>query len=151
MKAQKLIFVFTLAILLLPSLASAQKVYSTYIGGAINGYDPVAYFSLAKGADGVKGSSKYSYKYRGFTWYFSSQKNLDAFKANPKKYTPEYGGYCAYALATKGKLVSSDGDAWSIVNGKLYLNYSKSVRSKWNKDIPGFIKKGDAAWPKVAN
>lgn len=130
------------------SSAQSYKYYYTTFGGGAGGYDVVAYFGLNKGAKAIKGKSDYTYKYRDLTWYFSSQANLNKFKANPEKYLPIYGGYCAYAIAAKGKLVSPDPNAWDIVDGKLYLNYSSSTLSKWRKDTAGYISKGNANWKK---
>lgn len=114
---------------------------------AVDGYDPVAYFTEGKP---VEGSDEYTYDYNGAEWKFSSQSNLDAFKADPNAYAPQYGGYCAWAMA-KGRFASGDPDNWTIVDGKLYLNYSDSVQRKWEKDIPGFIEKADAQWPQILN
>lgn len=110
---------------------------------AVDGYDVVAYFT--EGAP-VKGSADYSTEYKGADWYFSSQENLDKFKAEPIKYAPQYGGYCAWA-ASQGNLANGDPERWAIHEGKLYLNYSKGVQKKWLKDKPGFIAKADANWP----
>jgi len=136
-----------IALFLVSPLANAAKdeIYSATFGGAINGYDPVAYFTQGKP---VKGKSAHALKYKGANWRFASEKNRLAFKQNPQKYAPQYGGYCAYAVS-QGYTASTDPDAWSIVNGKLYLNYSKGVRSKWSKDRPGYIRKANANWPKV--
>jgi YHS domain-containing protein len=113
--------------------------------GAIRGYDPVAYFTEARP---VKGSEKFVHAWKGATWRFSSAENRERFAAAPEKYAPQYGGYCAYGVA-QNYAVSIDPQAWSIVDGKLYLNYSRSVRETWNKDIPGYIHKADANWPAV--
>ncbi len=138
-----------LALFLFSPLANAGKaeIYSATFGGAINGYDPVAYFTQGKP---VKGKSAHKLKYKGASWRFASAKNLQAFKQNPKKYAPQYGGYCAYAVS-QGYTASTDPDAWSIVNGKLYLNYSKGVRNKWNKNRSSYIRQANANWPKVLN
>lgn len=135
------------ALLFISPLANAAKseIYSSTFGGAISGYDPVAYFTEKKP---VKGNSEYTLNYKGATWKFSSEKNRQAFKNSPQKYTPEYGGYCSYAVAN-GYTASTDPAAWTIHNGKLYLNYSTGVRAKWSKDIPGNIRKANANWPKV--
>ena len=114
-------------------------------GKAIRGYDPVAYFSEGKP---VKGDDKLMYKWNNATWYFSSQQNLDLFKANPEKYAPQYGGYCAFGLSN-GYKAPTDADAWTIDNGKLYLNYNKSVREEWNKERKQRIAKADKNWPEV--
>lgn len=114
---------------------------------AIRGYDPVAYFTEQMP---VQGSAKFKHRYMDADWYFSSQKNLDLFKNDPVKYMPQYGGYCAFGMAG-GYKASISPDAWTIVDGKLYLNYNKKVQKDWTADIPGMIKKGDQNWPKVKN
>jgi YHS domain-containing protein len=124
--------------------ALARKVF-TARGVAIRGYDTVAYFKAGKP---VKGKPSLKTNWNGSTWQFSSQSNLDAFKANPAKYAPAYGGYCAWAMA-QGYTASTIPQAWDIKGGKLYLNYDLSIRKKWRRDIPGNIRKGNANWPKV--
>lgn len=123
---------------------ASEKVYSSW-GTAIKGTDPVAYFTEGKP---VEGDSDYEHEWNGATWRFASAENRALFVANPEKYAPQYGGYCAWAVAS-GYTASTDPEAWKIVDGKLYLNYSKSVQSKWAKDIPGNIIKGDANWPGI--
>jgi len=126
--------------------AAADPVYTGFLSStAVGGYDPVAYFKQGKP---VKGSSQYSMKYKGATWKFSSKENLEAFKANPEKYAPQYGGYCAWAIAM-GKTAAGDPKYWKIVGGKLYLNYDADIQKRWEKDVPGFIQKADTKWPAV--
>ncbi len=134
--------------LLLPALASAASpVNKTTFGGvAIDGYDPVAYFTDQKP---VEGSKAFEFSWKGATWRFASAEHRDLFKAEPEKYAPQYGGYCAYAVA-KGSTAGIDPDAWSIVDGKLYLNYDLDIRAKWLQDTKGYIAKADANWPKVS-
>ena len=129
---------------LTPALGQKSEVYADR-GGAIRGYDPVAYFTDGRP---VKGSPQFTHQWRGATWHFASAENRDRFAAAPEKFAPQYGGYCAYGVA-QGYAVSIDPAAWSIVDGKLYLNYSRSVREDWNKDIPGYIRKANANWPGV--
>ena len=116
-------------------------VFSTK-AGAIRGYDPVAYFKVA---EPVKGSAEFTVEWNGATWRFSSAENRDAFRDDPEHYAPQYGGHCAYAMS-EGRLASTDPDAWRIVDGKLYLNFSKRVQRRWLKDVPGYIEKADAEW-----
>ena len=135
------------ASLLQPSAAqAADPVYTgTFSSLAVDGHDPVAYFTMGKP---VEGSADYEYEWNGATWRFASQENLESFKADPEKYAPQYGGYCAWAVS-QGYTASADPDAWKIVDGKLYLNYSKDVQQRWSEDIPGNIAKADGNWPKV--
>ncbi len=114
---------------------------------AIRGYDPVAYFTA--GAP-VEGSSSYEYEWNGATWRFSSAANKALFAANPETYAPQYGGYCAKALS-EGNIASTVPEAWDIVDGKLYLNYSLDVQKQWKGDVPGNIAKANALWPNILN
>jgi len=133
---------------LAPAFAKSAEIYTGYFSSlAVGGYDSVAYFKDGKP---VEGKAEFSMEYKGATWRFASQANLDAFKADPTAYAPQYGGYCAWAVS-QGYTASGDPHVWTIVNNKLYLNYDKSVQTKWEKDIPGFIAKADKNWPGVLN
>lgn len=138
---------FALVAPLVPGTASAaeDKIYQSYFGTAIDGTDPVSYFTEGRP---VEGSSKYTHEWNGATWRFASEENRALFAANPEKYAPQYGGYCAWAVS-QGYTASTEPEHWSIVDGKLYLNYSADVQARWVKDKPGFIAKADANWPKV--
>ncbi len=114
-------------------------------GVAISGYDPVSYFVETKP---VKGSPEFHAEYQGSTFYFSTVANRDTFAANPDKFAPQYGGYCAFGMA-KGYKAVIDPDAFTVVGERLYLNYSEPVRSRWLSDIPGYIRQADANWPDV--
>lgn len=113
---------------------------------AILGYDPVAYFT-----DGAatQGKADFELRWNGAVWRFANAANRDAFAADPERYAPRYGGYCAYGVA-RGYAVKIDPEAWTIVDDRLYLNYSKGVQATWTKDIPGYIAEADANWPKIA-
>lgn len=112
---------------------------------AVQGYDPVAYFTEGKP---VKGDKAFTTQYNGANFRFASQNNLDAFLADPEKYAPQYGGYCAWAMAD-GKFAKGDADYWAIVDGKLYLNYNANIQKKWNADRAGFISSANGHWPDV--
>jgi YHS domain-containing protein len=112
---------------------------------AIQGYDPVAYFEDHKP---VKGSEEIKFKHENAVYQFASQAHLNTFKKDPKKYVPEYGGYCAYGVS-KGYAVKIDPSAWSVVDGKLYLNYNHKVQDTWSEDKSGYINKADGNWPTV--
>lgn len=112
-------------------------------GVALKGYDTVAYFRQNQPA---KGSPQFSYQWMGATWLFSSAENRDLFAADPQKYAPQYGGYCSYAVS-QSHTASIAPEAWHIIDGKLYLNYSKGVQKKWQKDAAGYIQKADQNWP----
>lgn len=107
---------------------------------AILGYDPVAYFTDNKP---VKGRDEFAFEWKGAKWKFASQEHLDKFKADPQKYAPQYGGYCAYGVA-KDNLVSVEPDKFTVIDGKLYLNYDEGVQKKWLQDPAGYIKQADA-------
>jgi hypothetical protein len=121
-----------------------QEIYSSS-GVAINGYDVVAYFTESKP---VKGKEKYSYQWKDAQWQFSSQQNLDLFKTSPEKYAPQYGGYCAFGVFEDHTAPTSP-DAWTIVDGKLYLNYNTDVRNMWRKNQSGCIEQANKNWPGV--
>jgi YHS domain-containing protein len=130
-------------IVLVPTAQAEPAVYTgRFSNTALQGYDPVAYFT-----DGqpVKGSKEFSTEYNGATFQFASAANRDAFLADPAAYAPQYGGYCAWAMAD-GKYAKGDAKYWKIVDGKLYLNYNAGIQKKWNADIPGFIEKADTQW-----
>jgi YHS domain-containing protein len=127
--------------------AAISPVNKTIFGGvAIDGYDPVAYFLDGKP---VEGSKRWSEEWNGATWRFASAAHRDLFAAAPEKYAPQYGGYCAWAVG-HGYTAGIDPDAWSIRDGKLYLNYDLEIREQWLADAPGWIAKGDVNWPEVA-
>lgn len=126
-----------------------KKHFNLSDGIAIKGYDPVAYFTKGKA---VKGSKDNAVFHQGVTYYFSSVENKEAFKANPSKYEPEYGGWCAYAMGNSGEKVSIDPETFKIVNGRLYLFYNKyftNTLTSWNKDETNLKTKADANWPKL--
>jgi YHS domain-containing protein len=115
-------------------------------GLALRGYDAVAYFREAKP---VKGSAEHRAEYRGSTFLFASRENRDAFAAEPAKYAPQYGGFCAYGVAS-GYKAATDPAAFTVVDGKLYLNYNRDVQQRWSRDISGHVAKADRNWPAAA-
>jgi len=134
-----------LSLILMPLAFAAETSIFATDDGAIRGYDPVAYFTLG---EATKGNDKFTTNWQGATFKFASAANLELFKADPVAYVPQYGGYCAYAVA-KGATAGTVAEAWTIVDGKLYLNYSMSVRQRWRKDVPGHIAAADRNWPTV--
>lgn len=126
------------------AFARSADVYTgTFSSLAVGGYDTVAYFKQGKP---VEGKAAFSTKYKAATWQFSSKENLDAFVANPTAFAPQYGGYCAWAIA-QNYTASGDPQVWTIVQGKLYLNYNRDVLATWLKDVPGHIASGNKNWP----
>ncbi len=117
----------------------------TFSSLAVGGHDPVAFFTDGRP---VKGSKEFTHRWMDADWRFASAENRDRFAADPEKFAPQYGGYCAWAAA-QGYTAPGDPDHWKIVDGKLYLNYDAGVQAKWEKDIPGFIQKADANWPAI--
>ncbi len=136
--------VFYLLTFMGPAFA-IEPINKTSDGVAIKGYDPVAYFTDRRP---VKGTEEFEYVWMGAKWRFSSAQHRNLFAENPEKYAPRYGGYCAYAVSL-GSIADIDPEAWTIFDGKLYLNLSKKVKELWSKDIPGNIKKADENWPKI--
>lgn len=128
-------------------MALAQEIFIRGSGPALEGYDAVSYFVSGKPTRGKAGINS---RYKGVVWRFSSAENKAAFDANPAKYAPRYGGHCAWGTA-RGYAVRGDPQVWRIVDGKLYLNYNRSVQRKWNRDIGGFISKANRNWPEVLN
>jgi hypothetical protein len=115
-------------------------------GLAIHGYDPVAYFTDKRA---VLGDHKFAVVHKEATYRFASKASLDTFKANPAKYEPAYGGYCAFGVSVNAKF---DGDPmlWTIQNDRLYLNLDAGIKAAFDKDVAGNIKKADANWPGIA-
>jgi YHS domain-containing protein len=141
--------VFSLAVSAQDATGIRKKHFNIADGIAIKGYDPVAYFTKNKA---VKGNKENAVNYQGVVYYFSSVENKEAFKANPSKYEPEYGGWCAYAMGNSGEKVNIDPETFKIVNSKLYLFYNKyftNTLTSWNKDEANLKRKADANWPKL--
>jgi YHS domain-containing protein len=129
--------------------ALRKKQFNTEDGLAIQGYDPVTYFTQGKA---VKGSKNYSLYHQGVTYYFSSANNKEAFKNAPAKYEPQYGGWCAYAMGAKGEKVSVDPKTFKVLNGKLYLFYNRffnNTLTGWNKDEAHLNQQADKNWEKT--
>lgn len=114
-------------------------------GVAIRGYDPVAYFKMKRP---VLGQDMWIYRWSGAVWKFSSAEHLELFKENPTSFAPQYGGYCAYGAA-RNYLVKIEPDAFSIINGKLYLNYDKKIQKKWEKKTVEYIREADKNYPSL--
>lgn len=120
-----------------------QPINAERGGIAIKGYDPVAYFTLG---EATKGKSKISHTWKGAIWYFATTENRDLFSENPRRYAPQYGGYCAYAVSNNST-ASVNPKAWKIVDDKLYLNFNSRVQKKWEEDISGHIEAANQNWP----
>jgi hypothetical protein len=112
---------------------------------ALHGYDPVAYFTEGRP---IEGTGSFEHRWNGAVWRFATAQNRDVFAKDPARYAPEFGGYCAWAVS-RGYTARVDPSAWRIVDGRLYLNYSKRVQKLWEEDVPGNIAKGRRNWPGV--
>lgn len=123
-----------------------SKQFNLENGLAIQGYDPVAYFTQNKA---IEGSKQFSAVFEGITYRFSSAANKELFVKDPKKYEPQYGGWCAYAMGATGEKVEIDPETFKILNGRLYLFYhswTNNTLTKWNKDEPNLKSKADKSW-----
>jgi len=143
---QLLIGICSLLMVSLSYNASAvDAVYTGFFSNeAIRGYDAVAYFTEGKP---VKGSNDYTLEYQGAVWKFASEEHLELFTEDPEAYAPQYGGYCAYAIAN-GETASAEPDLWTIYDGKLYLNYNRRINRLWREDMLEYIRQADINWPK---
>jgi hypothetical protein len=137
-----LVLLFAFAALSLPHQArAADEVFAT-AEGAIRGYDPVAYQLQSRP---VRGLRAITHRWKGADWHFANAANRDLFAADPERYAPRFGGYCAFGTA-QGYKVSSDPQAFAVVGGRLYLNNSRRVQLLWDLDRPGYIAKASANW-----
>ena len=134
------------ALLFLAALPALAGDYYEKNGAALAGHDPVAYFTEGKP---LQGDAAITYVHKGSTFRFTTAANRDAFAAQPDRYAPQYGGYCAYGL-TRGYKAKIDPAAFAVVDGKLYLNYNRQVQEMWSADRKGFIATADAKWPEVS-
>lgn len=124
------------------AFADSAAIYTSWKNNlAVSGYDTVSFFS----GKPRKGKAELSYDYLGAEWRFSSRGNLELFKTNPDAFLPQYGGYCAWAIA-KGKLAKGVPKHWSVEDGKLYINFNARIKRRWEKNAPLFIEKADAEW-----
>ncbi len=129
-----------------PAYADQAPVYTGLLSRvAVGGYDPVAYFTDGRP---VRGTTQFRINHQGYEYRFASAEHLAAFRANPSRYLPQYGGYCAWAVS-QGYTASGDPNHWRIVDGKLYLNYNAEIQTRWEGDIPGHIRSANGNWPRV--
>ena len=133
-----------LALLPKPTLAREPAVFQSG-GVAINGTDPVAYFTDAAP---VAGNSAHMVDWNGAIWQFANAVNADAFRSDPEAYAPVFGGYCAFA-ASRGYLAPTIPEAWTVYENRLYLNANLRARELWLQDVPGNIAKGLENWPGI--
>ncbi|MDJ0958014.1 MAG: YHS domain-containing (seleno)protein [Arenicellales bacterium] len=120
-----------------------QKMVATGSGGvAIKGYDTVAYFTENQA---IKGSPEFVHSWRDAKWHFVNAEHRDLFAADPERYAPQFGGFCALGIS-KGKAVAADPEAWTIVDGKLYMKFNEDARDRWRKDKERAIEKAKENW-----
>ena len=141
----KLLAVFLLLLFTTLHASAKTPVSSSKNGVAIDGYDAVAYFTLGKA---VLGSEKFNHTWQGASWQFVTEEHRDKFAAEPEKYAPQYGGYCAYAMSDGG-FAAGDGERWRIVDEKLYLNNNWLAQKLWEREVPENIRDADGHWPKL--
>lgn len=128
-----------------PAYAKSDEVYTSWRNNlAAGGYDVVSFHTGSPS----EGSAKISTVWQNAQWQFSTRDNLESFLADPQKYAPAYGGYCAWALAND-KLAKGSPTHWTIKDGRLYLNYNAKIKTRWLVDTDNFIAKGDENWPKI--
>jgi YHS domain-containing protein len=141
------------------SIASAQgaaeihqKQYNLDDNGlAIKGYDPVAYFTENKAR---KGNESIALTAEGVTYYFATTQDKELFKANPDKYAPQFGGWCAYAMGATGEKVNIDPETFELLNGRLYLFYNQffnNTKKTWDKNVKNLKPKAEANWTKFVS
>ena len=139
----KSLFSLFLMIVALLTVASAKELLNVDRDGvAIQGYDPVAFFTDSRP---VKGNAQFQSEYRGAKYYFVSSEHKATFEKEPAKYEPQFGGYCAYGVS-RGKTVPVKIETWEIVNGRLLLQYDLDVKGKFDRDTQGTLKKADENW-----
>lgn len=145
----RILAVVGMLVMAMPALALDDAVNTgRFNSTAIDGYDTVAYFTDGKP---VEGDKAFQVEWRGATWRFASQANADTFKADPERYAPQYGGWCAYAMSDKGRTVRIDPEAWYIHEDKLYLNYSPRVQKVWLEDRDLNIQQADGFYPETTD
>ncbi len=135
---------FLLVFAALSAIATAKELLNVDSHGiAIQGYDPVAFFTDGRP---VKGIPQFQSEYNGAKYYFASSEHKIAFDKQPARYEPQFGGYCAYG-ASKGTRAPIKIEAWQIVNGRLLMQYDLDIKDKFNQDQEGSLKKADENWP----
>jgi YHS domain-containing protein len=143
--ARTSLFALALALVQSGAALAVDPVNETLLGVAVKGTDVVAYFTEGRVREGERA---HSFEWMDATWRFASAEHRELFAANPEKYAPAYGGYCAYAVS-QGVTAPIDPEAWKVVDGRLYLNLDRDIQQIWEQDVPGYIAKADENWPKL--
>ncbi len=139
--------IFSMMLLTMAALLAGPLV-NTKGGLALEGYDPVAFQTESQA---VKGAPMISTVHEGAKYLFANAENRALFEADPEKYAPAYGGYCAWAVAAKSSLAPVKIETWQIVEGRLILNFNNAIKKRFNNDLEGNLQKADANWPKVVD
>lgn len=142
---KKLMLLIVLSLITIIQVSA--KTNTTFTGKAVDGKDII---ELYNNQTVIDGKSEFEYEHDGARYLFSSKKNLELFKSNPKKYAPAYGGYCAWAVS-QGYTAGVDLNTAKVVDGVLYLNYNSSIAAKWSGDQKNLIKKANSQWPDLTN
>ncbi len=136
-----------LALLLAGAAHASGPVHTGWLSNlAVDGHDVVAYFTQG---EPVEGSAEHSIEWSGAEWRFASAEHLERFRADPERYAPAYGGFCAYAVA-EGDTAAGDPRHWAIHDGRLYLNYNADIQARWEADREAYIAAANDNWPEVA-
>lgn len=136
-----------LALFLVGAAHASGPVHTGWFDNlAVDGYDVVAYFTRG---EPVEGSVKYSVEWNGAEWRFASDEHLERFRADPERYAPAYGGFCAYAVA-EGSTAAGDPEYWAIHEDRLYLNYNAEIQARWNANREAYVAAANDNWPGVA-
>ncbi len=144
---KKLALFSVLFILACTPSAYAEKdaIYTSWQNNlAVQGFDVVSFYS----GKPQEGKAEFSTVYKKARWQFSSEANLDLFQTNPNAFIPQYGGYCAWAVAN-GKLAKGSSKYWHVEDGRLYLNFNSRIQEKWDKDRAEFISLANEKWPEI--
>jgi YHS domain-containing protein len=142
---RRAVLVLLAALAMAASPALAEKVNVDRDGIAIHGYDPVAYFTEGRP---VEGRAEVTAEHGGAIYRFASAEHRDMFRADSERFAPRYGGFCAYGVA-QGYTPDIDPNAWAVVDDRLYLNLNPAIQRRWQQDVPGYIEKADANWPRL--
>ena len=131
---------------IVPAHARDAEVYTGLFSSlAVGGYDTVAYFKVNRP---VKGKAEFSMQYKGATWQFASAENLNAFRANPAAYAPQYGGYCAFGMS-EGRAVPGDPRVFTVIDGRLYLGTDADALRRWSEDVAANAARADRNWERM--
>ncbi|MFK7942176.1 MAG: YHS domain-containing (seleno)protein [Paracoccaceae bacterium] len=132
----------------MPAMAagpSQPEIYKDVNGLALKGYDAVAYHLERRP---VKGTEDFAFEWKKAVWWFSSAENRDRFMADPERWAPQFGGYCAWGIA-KDRVVSINPTIFRIFDDKLYLNLNMKVHKEWLDSHNGFIATANEKWPDI--